>query len=80
MTVSITLRMKAASIVKALRDQRGRLEVAELLGISAHYVTCTEHMTKFKNRGELVYIVPETTIQKIIAWNAQREIAQSQVG
>lgn len=74
MTITIQHRRKAASIINLLRNQSNRARVAEMIGTSVMYITCTEHMTK-RQRGddELHYVVPPKVIQRVLDWAAADE-------
>lgn len=74
MTITIPDRIRASKIVTALRNQNNRADVSKLLGISACYLTCTEHMTK-RQRGddELHYVVPPKVIQRVLDWAKAEE-------
>lgn len=74
LTITITQRHRAASIVHALRNQGNRAIVSKMLGISVCYLTCTEHMTK-RQRGddELHYVVPPKVIKQVLDWAEAEE-------
>lgn len=74
LTITITQRRKAASIINILRNQSNRARVSQMLGISKCYITCCEHMTK-RQRGddELHYVVPPKVIQQVLDWAEAEE-------
>jgi hypothetical protein len=67
--VTITERMKAARIVKKLRDQDNLDVVAARLGLRPSYVGFAEAMHKRSDaRDQLKYCCPSYVIRKILAW------------